>query len=170
MLYSLGIYRLGREVSGLLAERYASVDQVAPLTLEELTAIPGVGPKIAESVVNGFENPRIKTIIAGLKEGGVKMEQEIKPMNNVSNTWTGKTFVVTGQIEGMTRSESEYWLTSLPGQAVIGVNYSCRLTMFTLGGSGYGTLFPTGGVGIPRARIAGWPTLIRGPVDQSGTV
>ena len=52
----------------------------------------------------------------------------------------------------------------------IGVNYSCRLTMFTLGGSVRGTSFPTGGVDIPRARLAGWLMLIRGPVDRSGTV
>ena len=51
----------------------------------------------------------------------------------------------------------------------IGVNDSCRLTMLTLGGSGHGTSFPTGGVDIPRARLAGWPMLIRGPVDRSGT-
>ena len=66
------------------------------------------------------------------------------------------------------RSESEYWLTGLPGQAAISVNYSCRLTMLTLGGSVYGTSFPTGGVDIPRARLAGWPMLIRGPIGRTG--
>ena len=68
------------------------------------------------------------------------------------------------------RSESEYWPTSLPGRAAIGVNYSCRLTMLTLGGSGHGSSFPTGGVDIPGAQIAEWPMLIRGPVGRSGTV
>ena len=78
--------------------------------------------------------------------------------------------LINRQIPAATaRSESEYWLTSLPGQAVIGVNDSCRLTMLTLGGSGHGTSFPTGGADIPRARLAGWPMLIRGPVGRSGT-
>ena len=73
------------------------------------------------------------------------------------------------------RSESEYWLTGLPGQATI----DRRQRFLPVDDAHSGRLwawdvvpnqpFPTGGVDIPRARLAGWPMLIRGPVGRSGT-
>ena len=118
VLYSLGIYRLGREVSGLLAERYQGVDQVAELGEEELSAIEGIGPKIAQSVVQGMASPRVQRTIAGLKAGGVRTqrepEEEKEEGENMAGIQTGenpefagKMFVVTGKIEGMTRGDAE---------------------------------------------------------------
>ena len=120
VLYSLGIFRLGREVSSLLAERYASLDQVARPGTAELSAIPGIGPKIAASVVRGMTSERVLRTIKGLKEGGVRTEQPDPRMNgnngnrennrremSANEHFEDKTYVVTGKIENMTRQDAE---------------------------------------------------------------
>ena len=54
VLYGLGVYRLGRKVSGLLAQEYTSVEEIASLSLEELAGHQAIGPKIAQSVHEAF--------------------------------------------------------------------------------------------------------------------
>ena len=55
ILFALGITHVGAEVAELLTQRYASVDQLARASQEELTEIPGIGPKIAESIYGYFQ-------------------------------------------------------------------------------------------------------------------
>ncbi len=128
VLYGLGIFRLGREVSGLLSQRCDSVDEVSKLSMEELSAIDGIGPKIAASIVDGFRTDRVKQTVAGMEQGGVRMgrdpapsgagpENIIKPEENNGMSslfdnpdtpkFDGPTFVVTGKLTGMTRDEAE---------------------------------------------------------------
>ena len=124
VLYSLGIFRLGREVSSLLAERYASVDQVAVLGTAELALIPGIGPKIAASVVKGMTSSRVLRTLQGLKAGGVRTEQpnptetvnEKEPtLMDQNGQLTGKNCVVTGKIDGITRDEMDSLIRQMGG-------------------------------------------------------
>ena len=133
VLYSLGIHRLGREVSGLLAERHNSVDQVAALDEEELARIEGIGPKIAQSVAQGMNSARVRKTIAGLKAGGVRMEtepeegkeKEEKMQERQENpVFAGRVFVVTGKIEGMTRGEAEGEIRARGGRTASSVTIS----------------------------------------------
>ena len=113
VLYSLGIYRLGREVSTLLAERYTSVDEVAGLDEAQIAAIDGIGPKIAESVYQGMRSERTLRTITGLREGGVRLERAEEPQQKEAvqhmqqeTPFSGKNFVVTGKLESMKRDEA----------------------------------------------------------------
>ena len=130
VLYSLGIFRLGREVSGLLASRYPSMDQVALLSAGELAQIDGIGPKIAQSVVNGFQSDRVMETMAGMKEAGVGIQQHSPPREEQANTqespkmnedFANKTFVVTGKLTGMTREEAETAIRRQGGNAASSV-------------------------------------------------
>ena len=126
VLYSLGIFRLGREVSGLLARRYPSVDRVALLSARELAGIDGIGPKIAQSVVEGFQSDRVMETMAGMEAAGVRMQQQRPIQEKQTNTqesskmnedFANKTFVVTGKLTGMTREEAETAIQARGGNA-----------------------------------------------------
>ena len=131
VVYSLGIFRLGREVSTLLAARYQSVLEISQLDEDELSAIDGIGPKIARSVVQGFKSERVRNTTEGLARGGVRMDQpppankqhrdQINGEEHMTTTpkgnphFAGKTFVVTGKITDMTRVEAEALIVSAGG-------------------------------------------------------
>ena len=112
-LYSLGIFRLGREVSAKLAARRPTMDEIRKMDKEELSSIEGIGPAIAGSVARGFHSERVKRTLELMRDAGVNMTQKIEvegEKNNVTNgskKLEGKTLVVTGTLEGMTRQDAE---------------------------------------------------------------
>ena len=125
VLYSLGIYRLGREVSSLLEQRHSSIQEVSQLSLEQLTSIEGIGPKIAQSVVDGFASQRVQDTVRLLQQAGVTTQWEPKPKqeyqmamtNQQESKFQGMTFVVTGKLDGMSRADAEDLIRSLGGKA-----------------------------------------------------
>ena len=112
-LYSLGIFRLGREVSTKLATRRPTMDEIREMDKEELSSIEGIGPAIASSVARGFHSERVQRTLDLMRDAGVNMTGKIKvegEKNSVTNgnrNLEGKTLVVTGKLEGMTRQDAE---------------------------------------------------------------
>ena len=130
VLYSLGIFRLGREVSTLLSQRHDSIEEVMALTVQELTDMEGIGPVIADSVFSGLRSYKVRDIIDTMREYGVTALQprnpdttrnrqenkEIEPMQQTNNPFQGKTVVVTGKLEHLTRSGAEDAIRSRGGK------------------------------------------------------
>ena len=112
-LYSLGIFRLGREVSTKLATRRPTMDEIREMDKEELASIEGIGPAIAGSVARGFHSERVQRTLDLMRDAGVNMTGKIKvegEKNSVTNgnrNLEGKTLVVTGKLDGMTRQDAE---------------------------------------------------------------
>ena len=113
VLYSLGIFRLGRDVSRKLVERYSSMDEIRNLTADELMALEGIGPEITRNVIVGFRSQRVQRTLDLMERANVNMmgkprekERETMAEGNNGNV-AGKTFVVTGKLEGVTRNEIE---------------------------------------------------------------
>ena len=107
ILFALGILHVGAEVAELLAARYASIDDIAAAGIDELTEIDGIGPRIAESIVSYFATERNQQTIAGLRNAGVQLWQELAPVDTSNQPWKGQTFVITGTLSTMTRREAE---------------------------------------------------------------
>ena len=107
ILFALGILHVGAEVAELLAGRYASIDEIAEAGVDELTEIDGIGPRIAESIVNYFATERNQQTIAGLRGADVQLWQELTPIDETAQPWKGQTFVITGTLASMTRREAE---------------------------------------------------------------
>ena len=107
VLFALGILHVGAEVAELLAARYASLDDIAAATEDELTEIEGIGPRIAESIVEYFATDGNQRTIAGLRDAGVQLWQELAPVDESAQPWKGQTFVITGTLASMTRREAE---------------------------------------------------------------
>ena len=123
VLYSLGIFRLGRMVSGKLATRYGEMEEISRLDREQLESIEGIGPEIASSVVRGFHSERVRTTLERLKEAEVNMRKNKEEEKETMTTAEGRgkleglNLVVTGKLEGMTRHDAESMIRQQGGNA-----------------------------------------------------
>ena len=116
VLYALGIRHVGQTVAELIVQHFASLDDIAEATVGELEAIDGIGAVIAESVVDWFQLDHNRELIQNLKSEGVNTErlsEEAPSVDKADAPVAGKTFVLTGSLPTLTRSEA----TSLIKQA-----------------------------------------------------
>ncbi|HAV21602.1 MAG: NAD-dependent DNA ligase LigA [Bacillota bacterium] len=108
LINALGIRLVGERTARDLASHFGSMDKLSKATYDELISIPEVGPKVAESIVAFFGNPRNLEAIGNLQAKGVNM---VEPRADASaqrtNVFTGKTVVFTGSLERFTRKEAE---------------------------------------------------------------
>lgn len=112
LLFGLGIRHLGVKASQVLAERYETMDQLFKVTESELIEIQDIGDKLAQSVVTYLENSDIRSLIEKLSNKNVNMSYKgIKTTEiEVHPDFSGKTIVLTGKLEQMTRNEASEWL------------------------------------------------------------
>jgi DNA ligase (NAD+) len=115
LIFALGIRHVGGETAELLAAHFHSLDELASAPLEQLLAVPTIGPKIAESVQAFFRQPENQRIIEKLRAAGVKLaEDKVTPE---ALPLAGQEFVVTGRLEGFTREEAEAGIKARGGSA-----------------------------------------------------
>ena len=105
VLFALGIRYVGETVEKKLAKQYKSIDSIQKATLLDLLLVDEIGEKIAQSVVDFFINEQNDLIISRLKKFGVQLEIIEKYNPNATVKLVGKTFVVSGVFENMTREE-----------------------------------------------------------------
>ena len=140
ILFALGVTHVGAEVAELLTQRYASVDLLAKAGQDELTRIPGIGPKIAESIYDYFQVEGNLAVIEKLMQAGVKLHHEIEIVDPSDLPWNGLTFVVTGTLSSMTRREAETRIKALGGAVTSSVT---RKTNFLVAGESAGSKLDT---------------------------
>ena len=107
VLFGLGIHHVGANVAELLIDHFSSIDALADASIEDIESIHGIGPQIAESVVHFFSRSQVQEFLARLKEAGLQWAAESSELAETSDTvFAGKTFVLTGSLSTMTRSEA----------------------------------------------------------------
>lgn len=116
LIFALGIRHVGKEIAGILADEFGSIDNLAGATKERLQEIPDIGPKIADSIVAYFSNPTNMEIICKLKDAGVSMSSADKEEKK-ELPLAGQEFVITGKLETMTRAEAEGKIRQAGGEA-----------------------------------------------------
>lgn len=104
VLYALGIRYVGETVAKKLAKHYKSIDAIAQASIMDLILVDEIGDKIAQSVVQFFENQENIRIIDRLKSYGVQLESGEEDVL-LSEKLKGKTFVVSGVFEIYSRDE-----------------------------------------------------------------
>jgi DNA ligase (NAD+) len=119
VIFALGILHVGEQYAELLAEQFHSIDQLAKASQEDLSTLPSIGPKIAESIVAFSRQKGNRQIMEKLRKAGVKLE---KPENVgeelvSSLPLAGLEFVLTGKLESFSRSEAEEKIKALGGKA-----------------------------------------------------
>ena len=105
VLYALGIRYVGETVAKKLAKHYKSIDAIASASLENLITVDEIGEKIAQSVIEFFQNDENRIIIERLKNYGVQLELIEEENTSVSDKLSGKIFVVSGVFEKFSRDE-----------------------------------------------------------------
>jgi DNA ligase (NAD+) len=118
VIFALGIAHVGGQYAGLLAEQFHSIDQLAEAGQEDLSTLPSIGPRIAESIVAFFRQKGNRRIIEKLRKAGVKLEREkVKEARPEELPLAGLEFVLTGKLETFSRSEAEAKIKALGGKA-----------------------------------------------------
>ena len=105
VLFGLGIRFVGETVAKKLAKHYKSIDTLSFATIEDLINVDEIGERIAESVVTFFGTSENYKIINRLKNFGVQLELSAEILANQTNKLEGKTFVVSGVFESLSRNE-----------------------------------------------------------------
>ncbi len=121
-LIGIGIRHVGFHVAKVLANHYGSLEKIQAASIDELQAIHEIGPEIAASVESFFQEERNLQVIQRMQDLGVQIE-EIDVVAEVSpKPFTGKTFVLTGTLENMTRDEAKEKIEVLGGRVMSSVS------------------------------------------------
>jgi DNA ligase (NAD+) len=115
VLFALGIRHVGSETAALLAQHFGSIEAVMDAGVEELEAVPGIGPVVAVSIHAYFRDRKHRRLIEQLRKAGVQMRAEAPPARE--GPLSGQTFVVTGTLAAFPRSEAEARVRALGGVA-----------------------------------------------------
>jgi len=104
LIFGLGIPFVGSGAAKILAKNFRTLDGLARAEREELEAIDGIGAKTADSIIAYFSNPENQNLINALHNAGLKLEQEETGAEN--NRLNGLTFVITGTLPSLSRTEA----------------------------------------------------------------
>lgn len=133
LLTALGIRHVGKETADILSGEFATLDDIKNADVERLANIEGIGGIIAQSIYNFFHEERNVKMIEELKELGVNPVSKVKPK---SDKLAGKTFVLTGTLQNMTRDEASAIIKSHGGKTSSSVS---KKTSYVLAGENAGS-------------------------------
>ena len=105
LLVGLNIPHVGSTVAAVLARAFRSIDALAAATPEEIAAVEGVGPVIAQSVADWFRDKENRRLLEKLRAAGIRMEDP-EPEAPVEGPLSGTTIVLTGGLEALSRDEA----------------------------------------------------------------
>jgi DNA ligase (NAD+) len=134
VLYALGVRFVGERAARLLADHFGSIDRVATATVEEVAEIHGIGPRIAESVRLFFDQPANQKAVEHLREVGVVLEEATRPAG--PKPLAGKTFVLTGTLDAMSRDDAKARIARMGGRVTSAVS---RKTHYIVAGADAGS-------------------------------
>ncbi|MGG5252450.1 NAD-dependent DNA ligase LigA [Neobacillus sp. SM06] len=118
LLFGMGIRHVGAKAAKTLAQVFGTMDRLAEATAEELVAIHDIGEKMADSIVTFFQKEEVHELLKELKAAGVNMEYKgPQPVlaEQVDSVFAGKTVVLTGKLEQLTRNEAKEKIEALGG-------------------------------------------------------
>lgn len=121
LLFGLGIRYVGEKASLLLAKHFQSLDSLAQATYDDLIRIPEIGDVIAQSVIHYFRLEENRALIQELKDLGVNMEYRGEKTIE-AESFSGKTFVLTGTLSAFKRDEAKAFIERLGGKVTSSVS------------------------------------------------
>lgn len=150
VLTSLGIDGVGGTIAELLAQHFGSIDQLAQASAEEIDALEGIGPILAQNVVDWFADDFNRRLIEKLAAAGVNLRAQER--RAVSDALAGLTFVLTGTLPTLARDEAAALIKAHGGKVVGSVS---KKTSYVLLGAAPGSK-------ADKAAALGVPTISEG--------
>ncbi|KYD18585.1 NAD-dependent DNA ligase LigA [Saccharococcus caldoxylosilyticus] len=132
LLFGLGIRYVGAKAAKVLAEHFETMDRLQNATKEELMAIHEIGEKMADSIVAYFAKPEVKELLNELRAYGVNMEYKgpkTPKAGDVDSYFAGKTVVLTGKLESLSRNEAKEKIEQLGGKVTGSVSKNTDLVI-----------------------------------------
>ncbi len=122
VLFAIGIRYVGKTVAEKLARHFKTMDALSRAGFDELLAAPEVGEKIAQSVVEFFEDAGNRKEVERLKKAGLQMASEEKVTVKASDKLNNKSFVISGTFDGFERTQLEEMIVANGGRLLSGVS------------------------------------------------
>ena len=122
VLFAIGIPFVGETTAKVLARNVHTIDRLMQMTALELSSIPEIGPKIADSIVDFFANPDNVTIIERLREAGVQLCLSEEELANRTNLLEGKKIVISGVFAKHSREEYKAMIEQNGGKNVSSIS------------------------------------------------
>jgi DNA ligase (NAD+) len=116
LVTALGIRGVGEVVSGTLVENYQDLDELSQTTIEILETIPGIGPNIAEAILDWFGRSTNQELVKNLKSSGVWPKAQIVKSDKGDQSLTGLVFVITGKLAGFSRENMKQTIQTSGGK------------------------------------------------------
>lgn len=134
-IFALGIRHVGEETAITLAQRYGALDKIISASREDLEMGEDIGPKVSESIHKWFQEKKNLDLIAKMKAAGVEI---MKEKAQASGKLSGKTFVLTGELETMSRDEAKERVRQAGGSVSSSVS---KKTDFVVAGDNPGSKY-----------------------------
>lgn len=116
LLAALGIRFVGEVVAETLINQFGSLEALMDAPAAALSEIPGIGPRIAESVAEYFSLEPNRALVRAFKELGVRVAEERQTASAGPQPFAGKTFVVTGTLPTMSREDAQEFIKAYGGK------------------------------------------------------
>ncbi|MFN8656922.1 MAG: NAD-dependent DNA ligase LigA [Candidatus Obscuribacterales bacterium] len=117
LIFALGVRHVGSSTGELLADHFGDMTAIMSATAEQLETIEGVGPSLAEGIIDFFANRVNRALVEKLAALGLNMRNDAEPREKLAPTLAGKTFVITGTLETMDRTDAEKQIKARGGKA-----------------------------------------------------
>jgi DNA ligase (NAD+) len=133
VIYGLGIRMVGERTAELLAEHFGSMDKLMAASEQELMQVNEVGPRVAASIREFFDEKRNRALVERLREAGLQFKGVVKQRGT---QLAGKTFVITGTLPSYSRDEAKTLIEDAGGKTSGSVS---KKTDFVLAGAEAGS-------------------------------
>ncbi|MFL7809335.1 MAG: NAD-dependent DNA ligase LigA, partial [Anaerolineae bacterium] len=156
LLTALGIQGIGSTVAQQLMDHFRSFDALAAASREELEEVPGIGPKLADAVVDWFEHETNRRVVEKIEEAGVRTEVEESAAPAGPQPLDGLTFVITGTLPTMSRDQASEFIEAHGG----------KVTGSVSGNTDYLVAGEKAGSKLDKAQKLGVPVIDEGEMQR----
>jgi DNA ligase (NAD+) len=136
LLFGIGIRHVGERTAQILARHFGSIERLEHASPEELEQVHEIGPKLAESIYRFLRQPENHALIERLRNAGLPMKSDAVEEPQLATVFAGKTFVLTGTLDTMTREEATALIAERGGRVSSSVS---KKTDFVLAGRDAGS-------------------------------
>jgi DNA ligase (NAD+) len=162
LIYGFGIRHVGTSAARALADGFSSIDALVAAPAEDIAAVDGVGPVIAEAVREFFDREETRALVEKLRRAGVRLaETRVKR----GGPLTGKTFVITGTLAAFSREEAKARIEERGGKVTNSL--SARTDYLVVGDSPGSKLDKANKLGVATVDEAALTALLAGAEGET---